>query len=373
MQKKIKIAQIIGKWVGGGLEASVMNYYRNLDTKKIQFDFFCDEDSIDIPYEEIKKKGGNVILIPKIKNIIHYNKYLTKKLKEENYDIVHSHMNSLSVFPLRCAKKAKIKVRIAHSHSTTNVKEFKRNLAKLILRPLAKLYPTNCCACTTHSAIWLFGEKFFNQNKVTIINNAIDLEKFDYNKSKRKKQRDLLNIPDDVFVIGHVGRFMTQKNHTFLIDIFNEFHKKYNNSILLLAGQGPLLQKIKDKVNLLGLNECVKFLGQRSDIDELYQAFDILLLPSLYEGLGMCLIEAQVSNLPCVCSSEVPKVAKINNSFKFISLSDPIKNWIKSIEELKLTKRKSCKKAVQSAGYDIKHEVKLLEKYYFSLVRNAND
>ena len=281
----IRIAQIMGKWLGGGVESVVMNYYRHMDRTKIQFDFICDEDSTNIPYEEIEKMGGKVILIPPYQKVIKYHKELKKILKNGNYKIVHSHINTLSVFSLFAAKCAGVPVRIAHSHSTTNKKEFKKNIMKQILRPFSKLFATDYMCCSELAGRWLFGNKEYDKGKVYLLNNAIDVDKFKFDENIRNAKRQELNIDDNTLVIGHVGRFVEQKNHRFLIDVFNEVHKQKSNSVLLLVGQGPLMHEIKEKVKKLGLENYVLFLGQRNDTNELYQAMDLFVLPSLYEGL----------------------------------------------------------------------------------------
>ncbi len=365
---QIRIAQIMGKWVGGGVESVVMNYYRHIDRNKIQFDFICDDDSTNIPYKEIEKLGGKVILIPPYQKLFKYHKKLKKVLKEGNYKIVHSHINTLSVFSLFAAKSAGVPIRIAHSHSTTNKKEKKKNLLKQVLRPFTKLFATDYMACTEHAGRWLFGDKEYDKGNVYLLNNAIDLDKFKYDEKVRKTKRKELNIDDDTLVIGHVGRFVEQKNHRFLIDIFNEVHKQNENSILLLVGQGPLMEEIKEKVKNLNLEKCVKFLGQRSDVSELYQAFDMFLFPSLYEGLGMVLIEAQCSGLPCIASINVPKIASLTDIISFLPLTQTNKLWIDEIIKYKNIKRKDYTRKVGHSGYNISNEVKKLENVYEKLV-----
>ena len=372
-KEPIRIAQIIGKWVGGGVEAVVMNYYRHIDKTKIQFDFICDSDSTNIPYEEIEKLGGKVILIPPYQKVFKYHKELKKVLKDGNYKIVHSHINTLSIFPLFAAKCAKVPVRIAHSHSTTNKKEWKKNLIKLFLRPFSKLFATDYMCCYELAGRWLFGNKEYDKGNVYLLNNAIDLDKFKYDETIRKSKRKELGIKDNTLVIGHIGRFVDQKNHRFLIDIFNEVHKQNNNSILLLAGQGPLMEEIKEKVHNLELDDSVKFLGQRNDVNELYQVFDIFLLPSLYEGLGMVLIEGQVSGLSCIASKEVPSIAKINDNLQFIDLDEDVSVWKDAIQELSSLDRSDCSKQIVSSGYDISKEVKKLEKKYSGMCGAKND
>lgn len=364
MKEPIRIAHIVGKWVGGGVEAVIMNYYRNIDRTKVQFDFICDDDSTNIPYEEIESLGGRVILIPPYQKVFKYQKELIRIFKENKYKIVHSHINTLSLFPLRAAKKAKVPVRIAHSHSTTNKKEWKRSIIKNILRPFSKVFANKYMACTEHAGRWLFGDKEYDKGNVYLLNNAIDLDKFKYDEVIRNNKRKKLNISDDQIVIGHIGRFATVKNHTFIIDVFNEYHKENNNSILLLVGQGPLMDEIKDKVNALGLSDAVKFLGQRNDVNELYQAMDIFLFPSLYEGLGMVVIEAQTAGLPCVCSTEVPEVAKVTDLVDFIDLSKSTNEWSNKLENNLIKDRNNYINSVKNSGYDIKIEVEKLEKVY---------
>lgn len=369
-EKTIRIAHIIGKWVGGGVEAVVMNYYRNIDHQKVQFDFICDSDSTNIPYGEIESFGGRVILIPPYQKIFKYHKELKKVLKEGNYKIVHSHINTLSVFSLFAAKCAKVPVRIAHSHSTTNKKEQKKDLIKKLLRPFAKLFATDYMSCTEHAGRWMFGNKEFDRGNVYVLNNAIDLDRFKYDEKIRKTKRKELNIEDDTLVIGHIGRFVAQKNHTFLIDIFNELHKKIKNSLLLLAGQGPLMEEIKAKVNDLGLSDSVRFLGQRNDVSELYQAFDIFCLPSLYEGLGMVLIEAQCSGIKCLASTNVPNVTNLTGDVSFIDLNEDLDKWS---EEIKLVSTNNTRKSNQTLlsknGYDIKIEARKLITKYIELIK----
>ena len=366
-QEPIRIAQIMGKWVGGGVEAVVMNYYRNIDKKKIQFDFIFDDDSKDIPYKEIEKLGGKVILIPPYQKVLKYHKELKRVLIEGNYKIVHSHINTLSVFSLFAAKKAGVPVRIAHSHSTTNKKEWKKNLLKQVLRPLSKKYATHYFACSETAGRWQFGDKKFDEGKVFVLNNAIDIDKFKFNKEIRNQKRSELKIKEDTFVIGHIGRFMPVKNHEFIIDVFNEIHNENKNTMLLLVGQGPLQEDIKQKVKDLKLSKYVKFLGQRNDVNELYQAFDEFFFPSLYEGFGMVAIEAQASGLPCVASTEVPGIARVSENMEFLELEDTIGTWKNTIlEQLKL-KRQNNIKNIKQAGYDIKTEVKKLEEKYIEL------
>lgn len=364
-EKPIVVAQIMGKWFGGGVEAVIMNYYRNIDRSKVQFDFICDEDSTNIPYDEIKKLGGRVIICPPYQKIFEYERFLIDLFKKNNYKIVHSNINTLSIFPLRAAKKAGVPIRIAHSHSTTNKKEWKKNLMKQALRPFSKKYATDYFACSELAGRWLFGDKTFEQGKVTIINNAIDLDKFKYDEKVRKEKRKELNINDDILVVGHIGRFVAQKNHTFLIDIFSELHKKEKNSILLLIGQGPLMNEIKQKVEALGISDSVKFLGQRDDVNELYQVFDVFLLPSLYEGLPVVGVEAQATGNLCILSDSMTQETKVLDTTRFISLNRTYNEWSDIIlRNIVKFNKKNTSDEISKNGFNIKEEAQKIVNFY---------
>ncbi len=367
-EEPIRVAHIMGKMIAGGVESVVTSEFLEMDKSKIQFDFICDEDSTNIPYDLIEKNSGRVIIIPPYQKAFKYHKELKKVLKENNYKIVHSHISTMSVFSLFAAKCAGVPVRIAHSHSTTNKKEKKKNLMKQVLRPFSKVFATNYMCCSELAGRWLFGNKEYDKGNVYLLNNAIDLDKFKYNESLRKKKRKELGIKDDTLVIGHLGRFVAQKNHTFLIDIFNELHKKNKNSVLLLAGQGPLLEEIKSKVKDLNLEESVKFLGQRNDANELYQAFDVFLLPSLYEGLPVVGVEAQAAGLLCYLSDDMTKETKVLDITKFMSLNDTPEEWADNIlNDVKKYKRIDTSKEMTAKNFNIKEEAKRLEKYYLNL------
>ena len=366
MNEPIRIGMIMGKWVGGGVEAVIMNYYRHIDRSKIQFDFICDEDSTDIPYEEIESLGGKVILCPPYQKLFKYQKELKKIFKENKYKIVHSNINTLSVFPLRAAKKAGVPIRIAHSHSTSNKKEWKKNLLKNTLKPFSKKYANRYMCCSELAGRWLFGDKEYNKGTVYLLNNAIDLDKYKYNEEIRTNKRKELQIEPNTFVVGHIGRFVEQKNHRFLIDIFHEIKKKKDNSLLLLAGQGPLMEEMKEKVNGLKMVESVKFLGQRKDANELYQAFDLFLLPSLYEGLPVVGVEAQASGNLCYLSNDMTKETKVLDSTVFMSLNNTSEEWADAIiKDAENYKKHDTKEEVSRYGFNIEEEANKLEKKYY--------
>lgn len=358
---QIVVAQIMGKWVGGGVESVIMNYYRHIDRNKIQFDFICDEDSTNIPYDEIEKLGGKVILCPPYQKLPKYIKFLENLFREKKYRIVHSNINTLSVFPLYAAKRAGVPVRIAHSHSTSNPREWKKNLMKNALRPFSKKYATDYFACSEMAGRYLFGDRAFDKGEVKIIRNAIDVEKFKFDPEARKKLRKEIGITDDGFVIGHIGRFVEQKNHRFLINVFAEVKKEKKNAKLVLVGQGPLREEMEQKVKNLGLKKDVFFLGQRSDTNKLYSVFDVFCLPSLYEGLPVVGVEAQANGVPCIFSNKVTKETIVNENVKIINIEKPANKVVKSA--LRSIKRIT----VKNYRFDIKSSVKYLNSLYKEL------
>jgi len=362
-KKPIIVAQVMGKWLGNGVESVIMNYYRHLDHSKVQFDFICDEDSTRIPYDEIKKLGGRVFLVPKYQNLPKYLKALEKLFKDNKYRIVHSNISTLSVFPLYAAKKAGVPFRISHSHSTSNPKEWKRNLIKNILRPFSKRYATDYFACSELAGRYLFGNKSFDQGKVKIIHNAIDIDKFKFDEVARKKLRKEFGIKDSTIVVGHVGRFVQQKNHTFLVDVFKGYHKKNPDSKLLLVGSGPLEDEIKKKVERLDLKDSVLFLGQRDDINKLYSVMDVFCLPSLYEGLPVVGVEAQAAGLPTIFSNRISKEVIVSSYAKIVSIHDT-GLYIEKINKATRSIKKQRSYATVFEYMDINNEASTLEKIY---------
>lgn len=368
----IRVAHIMGKMVSGGVESVVMNYYRNINKGKVQFDFIVDEDSTYIPTNEIESMGGRVIIVPPYQKIHSYIKRLKEIFIKNEYKIVHSHLNTLSIFPLYAAKISNVPLRIAHSHSTSNKKEWKKNILKNILKPLSKVNATHYFCCSELAGRWLFGNKAYDNNKVKLINNAIDVDKFIYNEEIRDKIRKEIKV-ENKLVIGHVGRFVEQKNHIALIDIFNEIYKINPDSILLLAGDGPLLGDIRNKVNSLNLTDAVKFLGVRKDINNIMQGIDVFLLPSLYEGLPVVGVEAQASGCLCILSSNMTKETKVIETTKFLNISDEPKEWAKHIlEEYKNFKRKDTKQEIINSNFEIKSEAKKLQNDYLELYRKVS-
>ena len=365
----VKIAHIIGKTENGGVEAVVMNYYRHIDRSKIQYDFIFDYDSSDpILLDEVEALGGGFIIVPPYQNILENQRVLCKFFRRNNYPLVYSHLNTLSVFPLFAAWRMGVKIRVAHNHSTAGKGEFKRNMMKYALRPFAKIFPTHLCACSEYAGRWLFGDKAMDSGRVKVWNNAIETERYAYNEPVRNEMRQSLKLTDK-FVVGHAGRFATQKNHSFLVEIFAEIHKRREDSVLLLAGDGPLMESVKEKVSQMGLNDCVIFLGSVQGMERYYQAMDVFILPSLYEGLPVVGSEVQVSGLPFLCADTVTPETKFCDNLRFMSLNKSAGEW--ADEALKISDghvRRDMSSYAREAGFDIKIQAAKMSDWYCQLL-----
>ena len=372
VNEPIRIAQIMGKMMSGGVESVVMNYYRHIDRTKVQFDFIIDDDSTIVPYDEIIGLGGRIHRVPPYQNPIAYHEVLVELFSQNQYHIVHSHINTMSIFPLFAAKRAGVPIRIAHSHSTAGKGETAKNIMKYVLRPFSKVFPTHFCACSELAGRWLFGGKLYDSGRVNLIRNAIDISKFTFDVSIRDTMRDELGLEDN-FVVGHVGRFMKQKNHSFLIDIFDRVHNQKSNAILLLVGEGELEQEVRDKVKKLGLTDCVRFLGVRNDVHRILQAMDVFLLPSLYEGLGMVAVEAQAVGLPVIASDMVPMEAKITEYLTYVSLGNSAEKWAEKVLTVQVNERKTEAEIIVGAGYEIGSAARDMLGYYQSFGRKKQN
>jgi len=304
---------------GGGVEAVVMNYYRHIDRSRVQFDFIVDEDSTVVPRGEIESLGGRVIVVPPYQRLRRYMSVLESLFREERWPIVHSHVNVLSVFPLRAAKRAGVPIRIAHSHSTSGKGERVKNVIKEALRHFSNVYPTTRLACSEYAGEWLFGKNA----SFEVVYNAIDLPAFAFSASVRAQVRAELGLVRDMFAVGHIGRFTAQKNQAFLVDAFAELAQNHPDSVLVLVGDGASRSLVECRATKRGIKDKVMFLGQRKDANRLYQAFDAFALPSLYEGLGLVGVEAQRAGLPSLLSDRITREEDVTGTVEFLPVDDP--------------------------------------------------
>lgn len=365
---KIKVAIVMGKFTSGGIKSVITNYYSNVDRNKISFDLLIDNNSPIDDYSEIETIGGRVCKISTLSNPFKYISQIYKLSKENKYDIIHGYVNALNVFSMFAGKMAGVPVRIAENLSSAHPGE-KKTIVKNILKPFSKIFPTDLAACSKSCGEWLYGKKDIESGKVRIFNNAISLKKYTYDKELRDNVRNSLGLSDENFVLGHIGRYQYQKNHNFLIDIFDEVYKRDKNSRLLLVGYGDLKEEIFNKINSLGLKDAVIDMGATENIAGLYNAMDVFVLPSFYEGLPVVGIEAQATGLPCVFSTEVTKETGVIPDTKFVELSENKEKWADEILKIRDNyKRVNTEKYIIDAGFDIETEGRKLQDYYFDLI-----
>lgn len=363
--RKLKVAQIVGKLYGGGVERVIFNYCRAIDKNKVQFDIFYDADSTVQPPKDLVNSGINFYKIPPYQKLWKYVPRLYSLLKKNDYDIVHSNINTLSVFPLFVAKMAGVKIRIAHNHSVPSKNEGIRTIMKYSLRLFSRTFANAYFACSEKAGRWLFGNEEYEKRKVTFIPNVIYFNKFRQKMSK--KQKELLGISNNTLVLGHVGRMTFAKNQLFLIDIFKKVHQVQPDSVLIIVGDGEYREKIEESIRENQLADCVKLIGQSSNPEVYYSAMNVFILPSYFEGLSMATIEAQVAGVPVVVSQAVPPEADISDQFYQLSLRNTSGQWAnKAIEVSHNTVKLSEKGEI----YDISKSASRLYEQYKQLVQN---
>lgn len=371
MSEPIRVLMLFTIMNRGGAETMVMNYYRHIDRSKVQFDFMVHRQERGAFDDEIERLGGQIFRMESlsIKHLNKYKKHISSFFNTHpEYRIIHGHCSELGYFVYKEAAKRNIPVIIAHAHNSHVAFDFKL-LFRNWLKHRMRHYLTNFFACGTESAEWLFGKKLAKQ--AIIQHNAIDVTEWKFDNNKRKTFRNQLNISDDTIVIGHVGRFYRQKNHTFLIDIFNEVHKHTPNSVLLLVGGGDLQQKTKEKVERLGLSKYVRFMGNRSDVYNWVNAMDVFVFPSLWEGFPASLVEMQANGLYCLVSSIVPHEVAITEQVHFVPLAQGAEAWATDTA-LHMKRMGGCEESylqVKKAGYDIKENACWLQNFYLSVYK----
>lgn len=361
----VRILQCVNSMDRAGLETMLMNYYRNIDRNEIQFDFLTHRPYKSDYDDEILTMGGRVYHAPRLypQNYLKYFAYMKSFFKEHpEYKIVHSHIDSMSYLPLLAAKKAGVPVRIAHSHNTAIDKDF-----KYILKQYFRMKITSAAnvyfACGEEAGKFLFVNKPFE-----LIPNAIAPDNFIYNAEARKCIRAELGV-ENKLVIGHIGRMSYQKNHMFLIDIFKELSVMCPDAVLMLVGVGEKEQEIRQHVKTLGIDSSVRFLGKRNDAYRIYQAMDMFVLPSLFEGVPVVGIEAQFCDLPCFFSDNIPSEVKFNSKCRFIPLRAGAKYWAKQIFSAcnELDTRSSLREEILNSQYDINKAKSILTDKYYKL------
>lgn len=351
----------------GGTEAYMMNYYRQFDPSCLQVDFMVHGYEKGVYDDEILEKGGRIHHLPlKTKAPIKYFTTMWSVMKSGEYRIVHAHMDTMNVIPLFMAKLAGVPVRISHSHSTSvqTASKLKKLLHEIIKKTI-RFTATHLFACSEMAGEWLYGDTPFR-----VIPNAIDLSRFSYDETERVKIRKQLNVDDNDIVLGHVGRVSAEKNQHFLLEVLRKVKEKRLSCKLVMVGDGPLKEGLKDEVSKLNLVDDVRFVDACSDVYRYYQAFDWFCLPSLFEGLPVVGIEAQVNGLRCLVSDRVTeKLNKTGNvSFLPIGVDDAVV-WSDMIcTQLSSWRDKNALKKMQDAGYDIHSTSKALQAIYLDMM-----
>lgn len=361
----IRILQSVNIMDRAGLETMLMNYYRKIDRTKIQFDFLTHRPDRGAYDDEIEAMGGRVYHAPRLypRNYTAYYRYMKQFFSEHpEYSIIHSHIDAMSAFPLLAAKLSNIPYRIAHSHTSKLDKDLKLPIKFTALKCIPSL-ANRYCACGE-----VAGRFMFPDQKFRLIRNAIDLQRFRYDITIRKHIR-AENGWENKVVIGHVGRFCYIKNQIFLLDIFKRITESQESCQLLLIGSGEDEKKIRDRIEELDLKERVSILTNRSDMDVLYQAMDIFVMPSLFEGLPVVAVEAQANGLPCILSDKISNEVVLSSNARMLSLDSGPESWAKTILETECVRNPDATAQLREKGYDIDVEARNIQKWYEHMLK----
>ncbi|RBP88281.1 glycosyltransferase EpsF [Cytobacillus firmus] len=345
LEHPVRILHIVSSMGRGGAESLIMNIYRMIDRSEIQFDFITHSKGEEDYDEEIKLMGGRIYPIASLgaSGPINYMKSLVKIMSANNYAAIHAHTDYQSGFPALAAKLCGISTRICHSHSNNWLKNssFKERFVLRGLQTMIKLSATKYCSCSEEAAKFLFGKK--NVSKVQILKNGINVNEYtNIGTSSRIQVLEELHLPETAKLIGHVGRFSESKNHIFILKVLKKLLETDPSFIALLIGDGPLRKVIEEKAERMGLSENIKFLGVRTDIPRLMKSFDIFVFPSLFEGFGIVMLEAQSTGTPCIASTSVPKSTDMELGLvQYLDLGDNLDSWVDAVKETVKAKRPS--------------------------------
>lgn len=328
-----RVLHIVSSMGRGGAETLIMNIYRNIDRREVQFDFITHSYDIEDYDQEIKEMGGKIYNIPSLGTIgpFQYMKKLMAIMSDSGYVAIHAHTDYQSGIPALAAKMCGIENRICHSHSNNWLKQhgFKDKLMLKGLQAIIKYSATKLCSCSEEAANFIFGT-----SKVSILKNGIDINDYiETEPNNRKNVLKELHLSEDTKVIGHVGRFSESKNQLFIIKVLKKLVEEDSRFVAILVGEGPLREKMEVEAEQLGLLGHIRFLGVRTDIPRLMNAFDVFLFPSLFEGFGIVMLEAQSSGTPCVAATSVPKSTDMGLGLvKYLHLNEHIDLWCEGIK-----------------------------------------
>ncbi|RGY78898.1 glycosyltransferase family 1 protein [Dorea sp. AM58-8] len=360
----LRVLQVIGKMDRAGAETMLMNIYRHVDRSKVQFDFMVFTDEEGDYDQEIKSLGGKIYHMPAFKGYNYFN--LKKRFKlffsKHSYEIVHGHIGSLAPAYLKVAKEEGAYT-VAHSHATNSTRLLERIIFEIFAHKV-RYIGNYFFACSKQAGVDRFGKEVVSSNRFQVINNAIDCEKYRYDKEKHEQLKKQFGFEERT-ILGHVGRFSPEKNHRFIIEVLKKMCDVDDKILLVLVGRGPEEEMVKQLVYQNNLEKYVKFLGVRDDVPDLMNMFDAFIFPSTYEGLGIVGIEAQAAGLPCFFSDAIPEEAIITPDVTCIPLSKSSDEWARIIEgKIQKYQRKDNYSYIMDANYDIKQVAKNIEEFY---------
>lgn len=370
----MKVVQIAVGINGGGVGSVLLSYYKNMNNKNVKFDIIIDDrESVkngSLLEDEFKKLGCNIFRVtPKSVNLKENIRQVSQIIKNGNYDVIHSNMEEWSALYCMLGKKYGVKTRIAHAHLAYVKKGFLKSVYNGILKVGLRHYATDLFACSKDAGAYLFGKKAMSKKNFRVLPNAINVEKFTFNKDIRRKMRQEFSLADSTFVTGFVGRLYYQKNPERMLRVFNEIHAQHSDSALIVVGDcksydgyDALVEYIKSH----NLTDKVIFTGLRTDVNELMQGFDAFVLPSRYEGLGIVYVEAQAASLMTFATnSVVPKEVECCELMHFIDSEKTDRQWADEILKHSLDYRRfDTSQLIKNAGYEITAEAKKLEEFY---------
>lgn len=364
----IRVLQVLGGTGLGGAESRVMDLYRHMDRERVQFDFAVHTQQAGFFDPEIESLGGHIYRLPRFKvyNWLSYRKAWQDFFAEhQEFAAVHGHMTSTASIYLPVAKKAGVLRTMAHARSAGTDSGIKGLLTRMIRRNL-KNRTDYCLACSAIAGQAVFGQKAWEGGMVHVIPNAIGLAKYAYDPEMRQKMRRELGLADRL-VIGHVGRFHEAKNHGFLLEVFAKLHEMRPDSVLLLLGEGGGMEAAKQKARELGIEESVRFLGNKQNVNDYYQAMDAFVFPSLYEGLPGTVLEAQAAGLCCLISDAITTEVGLTELVEYKALSESPEAWAEAVLALftkKGKERRGRMDALKKAGFDVADQAQKMMNFY---------
>lgn len=369
-QRKIRVLYITDTFrQRSGISAVIRNYLTHFDWDKIQVDLLVNDTSEEDAVDQMKKMGANIFYMPVLglKTIPHFFKFIKSFFKEHHYDIVHSHYYQIDTLVFPIAKKYFNCKCISHSHSTKYSEYFIRGVRNRLMCWNIGKAADYWAACSNDAGTFLFGKSFQKSPKKLIVINGIESREYKFDNLLREQKRKEFAIGNEEIIVGHIGRMAPPKNPIFLLDIFQELLKLNGNYRLMMVGNGPMESEVRNKASRLGIIDKIYFTGVRTDVPKLINAFDFFLFPSLYEGLGIVVVEAQANGLNCLVSDIIPSEVDLTGITR-LSLKVPASEWAQKIDEMGFNRHEDNVQKVVEAGYDIQIAANALYDFYLQII-----